>query len=91
MMTANGLERVLVPALGGAPKDVGSPVDSEVEVRRVEVEVRMVVDDSLSSSLAVEGLDDVEAAPLVVAGAAVVAEEVTGSAVTLDRTVNRSE
>jgi hypothetical protein len=104
MMTASGLERVVLPALGGAPVDVGSAVDVPdvddllvVEVLTVEAEVAVVfaeVEAAEVVSIEDEDSEVVEASALVLLAAEVVevaAEETEEEATTSDSTENLSE
>jgi len=91
MMTASGLERVVLPALGGAPVELGLAVELEPEpvlLRRV-VEVPSVVvvlPDVVVSALLVE-VDSV----LVEVGVEVVLADDVEVAMKVDCRRNRSE
>jgi hypothetical protein len=106
MMTANGLERLELAALGGAPVEVEVDVGAELVLDDRRVEVRTVVDDSVSeeveadevvteddSVLVVDWVDSV----LLLEGAEVVdmlveeAVDTVAEAVTSETKTNRSE
>jgi len=54
MMTANGLERLELAALGGAPSEVEVDVGAELVLDERRVEVRTVVDDSVPEEVEAE-------------------------------------
>jgi len=98
MMTASGLERVVLPALGGAPVELGvDELEPElVLLRRLVVEVPRVVvvvlPDEVVAALVVSVVVDAALVEEAEVGAEeVLADELLTLATTFDWRTNRSE